>query len=289
MVNKLILGTVQFGINYGINNTDGKISKNNVSKILSHSYECGIFQLDTAASYGDSEQVIGEHLKEHKAQDFNVISKLYLKNQTLENSLRNSLERLNVKKLDTILFHSHSDYLIHKDDLFEFKVKYQDQLFSKIGVSVYTNLEVEDVIKDKNIDVVQAPFNILDNASKREETYRKVKNSGKLLHTRSAFLQGLIFKKADELQNEFKSLKSTFFSIEKLCIENNISINELALSYALSKSYIDGVLIGIDNLDQLKKNIQIARLQVPEIILKEIDKLFVLDNDILNPTTWNKN
>ena len=288
MFSKIILGTVQFGLNYGINNIGGKISKLDASKILNYSSQNEISFLDTAASYGDSENVIGEYLKENSDHKFRIISKLLLKNQTFEESIQTSLQKLQIKKIDTILFHSYDDYKINKENLSDYKMKYQNKLFDKIGVSLYTNKEVENVIEDENIDVVQVPFNILDNASKREVVYKKIKDSGKTLHTRSVFLQGLIFKKPNELQNEFEILIPYFKKIENLCFEYKISINELALSYVLSKKYIDGVLIGVDNLEQLKRNINIAKLKVSSTIFKEIDEMQIQNESILNPSNWNK-
>lgn len=288
MVNKIILGTVQFGINYGINNSSGKISTDNAWKILNYSNSNGITQLDTAAAYGDSEQVIGKYLKNNINKEFKIISKLFLKNQTLEDSLRSSIKKLNIKMLETILFHSHEDYLVHKNEIIDFNNEFKGRLFKNIGVSAYTNKEVEEIIKDECVDVVQMPFNILDNASKREETYMKIKSHGKKLHTRSVFLQGLIFKKVDELQSEFKVLQNAFLKIEKLCKEFKLTTNELALSYVLSKDYIDGVLIGVDSLDHLKNNISISGLKISQKLIEEIDNLNVADENILNPTNWIK-
>jgi hypothetical protein len=155
--------------------------------------------------------------------------------------------------------------------------------------STVDNIEVEGVINDSNIDVVQAPFNILDNASKREVTYIKVKKSGKILHARSVFLQGLIFKNSNNLKGEFSSLKPPLEYIEKLCKMYKLSINELALSYVLSKTYIDGVLIGIDNVNQLINNMEIAYYKIPDNLYNEIDNLVVQDINILNPKNWLKN
>ena len=288
MVNKIILGTVQFGINYGINNSSGKISTDNAWEILNYSNSNGINQLDTAAAYGDSEQVIGKYLKNNEDKEFKIISKLFLKNQTLEDSLRSSIKKLNVKMLETILFHSHDDYLIHKNEIIDFNTKFKGRLFKNIGVSAYTNKEVEEIIKDECVDIIQMPFNILDNASKREDTYKKIKKHEKKLHTRSVFLQGLIFKKVNELQGEFKVLQNAFLKIEKLCKEFNLTTNELALSYALSKDYIDGILIGVDSLDHLKNNIRISGLKISQKLIEEIDNLNIPDENILNPTSWIK-
>ena len=64
MYSKLMLGTVQFGMNYGVANTTGKPSFETVKAILKEAYDGGINALDTAPEYGDSEEVIGKALKE---------------------------------------------------------------------------------------------------------------------------------------------------------------------------------------------------------------------------------
>ena len=66
MSNKLILGTVQFGLKYGINNTIGKPKKNEVLNLLKFAYNSGIRVLDTAEAYGNAHQLIGNY---HKKQD----------------------------------------------------------------------------------------------------------------------------------------------------------------------------------------------------------------------------
>ena len=59
---KLAIGTVQFGMNYGIANNSGKINYNEAKSILEYAENVGADTLDTAIIYGDSESTLGEFL-----------------------------------------------------------------------------------------------------------------------------------------------------------------------------------------------------------------------------------
>ena len=72
MNSKLILGTVQFGLNYGINNTIGKMSEDKVFELLETAYDLGIRTLDTAEAYGNAHSVISNFHKQSKKR-FNII------------------------------------------------------------------------------------------------------------------------------------------------------------------------------------------------------------------------
>lgn len=60
MPSKLALGTVQFGLEYGINNQAGQVSPEAIARILSECRLHGVDTLDTARTYGTSEAVLGQ-------------------------------------------------------------------------------------------------------------------------------------------------------------------------------------------------------------------------------------
>ena len=62
-----ILGTAQFGLNYGISNNTGQIKENEVKKIIHYCNEVGITNFDTAQAYGNSEEILGSILNENAA------------------------------------------------------------------------------------------------------------------------------------------------------------------------------------------------------------------------------
>lgn len=285
---KLILGTVQLGLNYGINNSKGKPTREEAFAILKEANIQGIKYLDTAAAYGDSEEIIGSF---HEAcqKHFSILTKFHPKDDDQISTLVSSaLERLNVPVIETFFFHSYQDFKANPKMLEELESEVKVGRINKIGVSVYTNEEIEDLLNYKQVDVIQAPFNLLDNESKRAEIFERAKVSGKEIHTRSVFLQGLFFKDPESLSEKLSPLKEHLRKITALAKSANLSMASLALNYALSKNYIDGVLIGVDNVQQLKSNIKVLEHTLPLDIAEEIDQTEVYNTKLLNPAEWNK-
>ena len=211
MINKLILGTVQLGLEYGINNNEGKPSLQKSLNILNTAFDNGIGFLDTAESYGNSQEIIGEFHKQHPKKTFNVITKTtgdnLLNNEEVQKRISENLKVLNVNELYGYMFHNYesfnkSTHLLKELSLIKCqgKIKY-------LGISLYKNEELEDVITNYNdFDFIQIPFNLLDNATKRKSILERAKEKGIQIHTRSVFLQGLFFKESENLHNKIKEL-----------------------------------------------------------------------------------
>lgn len=285
MSNKLILGTVQFGLAYGVNNSAGQVTVEQSSAILEHAYTNGVTSLDTASSYGNSELVIGDYLAKNPEKNFDIITK-FSSQVDFGSSLESSLQKLKTEKISSILFHSFSHYAENKRELDYFIRKYKDVNVATIGVSVYTNEELEQLAQDDRINVVQLPFNILDNHLLRSEAMLELKSRGKTIHTRSAFLQGLIFMDDDKIPVKLSPLKEPLNFIKQLCDEHRLDIGHLALQYVLQKDYIDGVLIGVDSVTQLKQNLKWAEITIQQEVFRTIDTILIEDLNLLNPSKW---
>lgn len=282
MIDKLILGTVQFGLNYGINNTQGKPEKENVFQILSYAYERGIRYLDTAELYGNAHDLIGEFHKLYPAKKFEIITKFpHEFESSLDDKIYTYLDQLAVSHLHAILFHSFDSYVKHRSEL-----NGKINKVVKIGVSVYTNAQMEEVINDAIIDIIQLPFNLFDNKNLRGEFLKKAKEKNKIIHTRSAFLQGLFFMKKNSPNKIRVKLEKELDIISDISLKYSISIGSLALNYCLRQPQIDGVLIGVDSLAQLKENIEHAESNVSDEYMKEINAIRIDDIELLNPSLW---
>ena len=280
--NKLILGTVQFGLNYGINNSQGKPTKENVFQILNYAYEKGIRFLDTAELYGNAHELIGEYHKLNPDNKFNVITKFpHEFEDNLEIKINTYLDQLGVNHLHAILFHSFESYINYKAQLNK-KINNVTQ----IGVSVYTKEQMNEVIDDINIDIIQIPFNLFDNLNLRGELLIKAKSKNKIIHTRSVFLQGLFFMKKDNPNSIRIKLENEFNVIENISLKSSIPIGSIALNYCLIQANIDGVLIGVDSLQQLKENIAFAEDKIPNQYLDEINTIRIENIELLNPSMW---
>ncbi|MEX0967236.1 MAG: aldo/keto reductase [Bacteroidia bacterium] len=282
---RLILGTVQLGLAYGINNAGGKPSMSEAFSILKVAEDAGITHLDTAAAYGNSEAVIGNYIRQNGESRFRIITKLNGK-ADWQPSLQQSLTHLGVEKVDVLFFHTYQDYLKNSDHIDNLIKTEKDRSFSRLGVSVYTNEEMEALSGDDRISVIQAPFNLLDNDYHRSAAFEICKSQGKEIHTRSVFLQGLFFMPVSRIPARLQPVKPYVMELTGIANDLGIDVGALALQYALSKDYIDKVLVGVDGVAQLQKNLKWTQITVPEKAFQQIDKIEVADKDLLNPSKW---
>ncbi|MEE9361883.1 MAG: aldo/keto reductase [Cellulophaga sp.] len=290
MNNKLILGTVQLGLDYGINNTNGRPSISDSFDILNCAFDNGIRILDTAEGYGESQEVIGAFHKKFPNKIFNVISKISAatikNNEKVSTRIKNNLKILGVERLEGYMFHNFSS-LKENSLIYEQLIKAKrDGLIAKIGASLYGIDELREVTEKYDFDFVQLPFNMLDNENIRAESLREAKKRGIEIHTRSVFLQGLFFKETDEIPESLNLLVAHLKEIKSISLENEIEMQDMALSYATSRNYIDNVLIGVDSTEQLLLNLNANKQNLPLDVIKKINKIKVAEINLLNPFNW---
>ena len=288
MENKLILGTVQFGLDYGINNTTGKLGTNQVLELLKIAYDHGIRILDTAEVYGNAHETIGDFHKKNGNSKFKIITKFpdVIRNNSINEIVLDYIKQLAVNSIEVLMFHSFESFKTNYkalDSLVELKSK---GYVNNIGVSVYTNDHLKQLLNEDLITVIQLPFNMLDNFNLRGDLLSQLKKKGKLIHTRSAFLQGLFFKNTNEKTPIVQKLKTELEILNQIIIESNCSKEELALSYCLHQENIDNVIIGVDSVFQLNANIKAASYEIGQDVIKVINNIKVKDLDLLNPSLW---
>ncbi len=285
-MNKIALGTVQFGVDYGINNKRGKIHPGEVFKILDKAAKAGIDTLDTAHSYGDSERVIGDFIRAGE-NSFKIVSKLPVHaTGKVEEIFKDSLDRLGVPVLYGYLVHSFEAY--KKDErvwgeLEELRAKGR---VKKIGFSLYLPSELEGLLqKNLVIDTIQIPFSVFD---QRFGAYLpEMKKRGIEIHARSVFLQGLVFKDSAELDGYFEKISDKIESLNSLSAKCGISIASLCINFATANKYIDKVVIGVDSLENLIEIINVSQDQfLPGDVIFEILNMRIDDENILLPFKW---
>ena len=288
MNSKLILGTVQFGLKYGINNTIGKLKKDEVLSLLKVAYNSGIRVLDTAEAYGNAHQLIGNYHKEQNNFKFKIITKFphQIEHNLIKSKVIEYLDLMNVNTLDVMMFHSFDSFKTNYNALKTLNELKSDGLIKNIGVSVYTNAQLKSLLNEDLITVVQLPFNLLDNFNVRGDLINQLKIKGKTIHTRSAFLQGLFFKNTFDDISIVQALKPHLKTLNKITKKQGCSMEELALSYCIKQNNIDNVIIGVDSISQLNANIKAAAYEVNEESFKCIDNIYVKNLDLLNPSLW---
>ena len=283
---KLFLGTVQFGLDYGINNALGKPKEAEVFDILNHSFSSNIKTLDTADAYGNASNLIGKFISESK-KVFDVNTKFSNNNSmSIASQLQNSLLALKCENIDVYFYHKFSNFIDFPNSKYELLELKETKRINKIGISIYTNQEFETAINTDFIDVIQIPFNVLDNQNLRGELIDYAKQNNKTIQVRSVFLQGLFFKPINLLSEYFAPLKKYILQLQHIAKENNIATEALALSYVLSNNKIDKVLIGVDSLQHLKTNLLHAQTKISPQIIAEINAIKVVENELLNPQNW---
>lgn len=202
-VQKLIIGTVQFGLPYGISNNQGQVSRIEGSRILSLAHQVGINMLDTAIVYGDSETVLGQL----SVNDWKIITKLpeipsWIKTDDipswLNSQVTGSLSRLRVSALHGLLLHRPAQLASPAGQtLYRALIAQRESgRVKKIGVSIYGPDELEQMPPSMLFDIVQAPVNILDTRMIRSGWASRLAADGCELHARSIFLQGLLLMPA---------------------------------------------------------------------------------------------
>ncbi|WP_293302817.1 aldo/keto reductase [Pedobacter sp. UBA4863] len=285
---KIILGTVQFGQKYGVNNVSKKPNQREVDDMLKLAFNSGIKCLDTAEAYGNAQQVIGKFHKANPTIIFDVIAKLpHVIDSDISIKVDQYLKELRVSRLKVMLFHSFDTYYRGKEFMEQLVALKNQVKIEYIGVSVYTNEQAVAVINDDNVDVIQIPFNLFDNENQRGDLLREAKKKGKIVHTRSVFLQGLFFSDINDNREIVKQLQGSLNTIRELSEQTKVSLQQIALNYCLMQDYIDQILIGVDNISQLQQNIEDLNFCLSDDLVSDINQIQIENSDLLNPSKWN--
>ena len=280
-MNKIALGTVQFGLDYGITNHDGQVPVGEVKNILDYTKNKGIDTLDTASGYGNSEQVLGEL----GVTNYRIITKTTpLKNGVdgVIKGFHQSLDSLNIGQVAGLLIHNIDDTkdkrfgeLFHKLN----KLK-EEGMIKKIGFSTYTPDQVDFLLENFDFDLIQVPFNVFDTRLVEGEQLKALKKKNIEIHARSVFLQGVLLS-FDSLSDYFSTWDAQFEQYQGLVREKELSLLEYALNFALNTQELDKILIGVDSVNQLT--------DIVNAFKSDVDlKAFKIDDiNLLNPNLWN--
>ncbi len=282
----LVLGTAQFGLDYGISNKNGKIIQDEVNSILSFAHSNGINILDTASAYGDSETVLGTAIQELDIP-FNIVTK-YPANQSMSPLcwIDKSLQFLNKKKIYGYLFHSYATFQEHPEYLEDFIKLKEDGRIEKIGFSLYYPLEAEYIINN-NIpcDIVQVPYNIFD---RRFAVLFPLLKARKIdIHIRSVFLQGLFFIQPENINTYFSTAKDKLIEIHKFAHNTGLDISSVCFGYVNQNKNIDKIVIGVDSLNNLINNINAFKvIRESKFDYSAFESLSIEDERIILPFNW---
>lgn len=253
MAPQLCLGTVQFGLPYGITNIAGQVSESEVLRILALAAQKGIELLDTAQAYGSAESVLGNCWP--VAMRRRLISKLsaHTHPDGWENAFQSSLNRLQSDHLDGFLLHRSADLLgPQAERLLEWLESLRERgLVKRLGVSIYDASELEGLPLDR-LQLVQLPLSLYDQRLLLNGTVDQLKSAGLAVHARSLLLQGLLLKPADQwplfLSPEFRQHHR---QLMQHLAERGLSLLDAALAFARSCDGLEAVLVGVLSAEEL--------------------------------------
>jgi len=283
---KLALGTAQFGLKYGISNQKGQITLSDAKDILDTARELGINMLDTASAYGKSESFLGEL----NSSDFQIVTKAppHIKQgvsmeKWLKSQLNISLKNLRSTSLYGFLLHRAN--MIHSGTVKEINKMVNEArdsgLIKKFGVSVYNPEELDAIIHIKEIQLVQAPFNLLDRRLEKSGWLQRLYDNGIEVHLRSVFLQGLLLLKNSLLPPQFMQWRGIFRSWEDWLEKSESDAIQTCLA-GVNDRRVSRVVIGVESARQLRQ-VADAALFASQSAFPD---LTCNDLNLINPVNW---
>ena len=283
---KLVVGSAQLGMNYGLFNNK-KISGKEFKKIEKLVLKSKINFIDTARNYGDSEKIIGNS----KLNNLCIITKIKLpknKNINVKNwvvkEISESLSQLKIKKIYGVLIHNYKDLLGKhgKNFLLALHELKKKKIIKKIGISIYESKEIKKIWKFWKPDLIQVPFNPLDNRILDSGWVDILKKNNVKIFVRSIFLQGLLINEDSSfrINKKYKNLLNKF---KNWCYKNNISLLQACLHFVKQFKNIDYIVVGFNSYNQLKEIIDF--FQKKQIIIPR--KFSTNKISLIDPRKWN--
>ncbi len=297
LINKLVLGTVQFGLNYGINNPDGKPLKSQSLAILDLAYKQGVRIFDTANAYGEAEEILGEFMEKRDLKDkVQIITKLKpnIINTAHESSyniildnLTVSLTRLKREYVDAYLFHSPT-YIKDKRLVKHLCRIKSNGLIKNMGVSIYDEEDALYAVNLKEVDYIQIPYNILDQRLSKTSFFDIAKKNSKTIFARSTFLQGLLLMPEHTIPSHLNDVKKYLNELDEVIGKYNLSRVQAALLFSIQNKHIDYVVFGVDNINQLEELIEIVKANNDcQDFIEEIKNKFInIEKHLICPSLW---
>ena len=285
---RIALGTAQFGMSYGLANRRGQVPSQEVKEILAWAKLSAIDTIDTAIAYGESEM----HLGLGGVTDFKVVTKLPLVPSDCRDVVSwakahvlNSLQRLGISCLHGLLLHNVEQLSGPHGaaPAVALQLLRDAGYVKKIGISIYSPADIELATSVCTLDLVQAPFNLLDRRLLESGWLDKLSKQGVEVHVRSAFLQGLLLMSASEVPARFSPWSKLFTIWHRWLIDHpETAAAHACLDFVYAHPQIDRVVVGVDSLHQLKQIVSLSG--VP--LRAELPNLSCTDEMLINPSNW---
>lgn len=294
------LGAVQLGMTYGLSANNQKPSEEDAFALLERMMELGVDNIDTANNYGDSEAVIGRWMAQRRAAGKElpwIVTKIGPLKHGSYDILRDDMlyqtegcqQKLGMKTIDCLMLHNCEDYLNDRDNVRKImeELKSQDA-YTYSAVSAYSRHDY-GVLAESGLDGIQIPLNVFDWSQIDNGGIEKLKEAGMMIFARSTYLQGLIFRKPEDVDPRMAFCVPYVAKFHELCQEFGMEPAVLALSFALSVPGVTTAVLGVRNIRQLESNCQIMDKAV-QLTAEQMEKIhaafYNTDPRVTNPGVW---
>ena len=286
---KIGLGTVQFGMEYGLGASRGQVRPEEVRSLLDVARRFEIGLLDTARAYGSAEEVLGKNL--HGPEDFQIVTKIAPQRgkpsyETARSSFSASLSALGVNRVYGVLAHHAKDLLAPSGrELWRFlRDQRESGRVQRVGASVYTSEEIDLLLERFDIEIIQVPLSVFDQRLIKSGHLARLKDRGVEIHARSLFLQGLVLKDVADVPSYFGAAKGVLKAWEKDIHAAGANKVSGALAFAESLGLIDYAILGVTSTAELVANVE-ALAETDKISMR-FGQYSIDDEAILMPGNW---
>ena len=287
MKNRIILGSANFDHIYGVKKNI--IKKNEIKKLFDLAFKKKVRTIDTSPTYSHSEKIIGV-LNNNRFKIISKIPKLpkNIKKKNIQKWLNTivttSLKNLKIKKFECLLVHN-SESLLTKNGSEIYKsiknIKTKG-LTKKIGVSIYDFDVLEKILNKFKFNLIQAPFNVLDQRLVEKERLIKLKKQNIEVHVRSIFLQGILLLKKNLLSKELKSFNKELIVWKNWLKKNKLNALQVCLLHVLNHNKLDGIVVGCDSKNQLSEILKVKKIK-NNISLAGLN---IRNKKLIDPRKW---
>ena len=299
---QLVLGSVQLGLAYGAANRTGKPSHPAALRLLQRAADAGVTSFDTARTYGDAEERLGDALKGRKVRTTTKLAPLsdLAPNSSrdtvraeVDKSIADSQRALKRDVLDCVLLHRAAHRTAFDGAIWRrLKEHLVQGTIASLGVSVQNPDEARESLGDFSVRHLQLPFNVLDWRWGSAGVIAEIaKRKDVTVHARSVFLQGVLAANDASVWPRIAGVDApaivAWLNGQPRAFGCD-SVADLCLRYVRGQDWIDGVVIGMETEDQLDANLALiarAPLSLQDCGLIEERRPHV-PVALLDPSQW---
>ncbi|HEV3069834.1 MAG TPA: aldo/keto reductase [Solirubrobacteraceae bacterium] len=289
---RLVLGTAQLGMPYGVANRHGQPSAGEAAAILDRALLGGIRHLDTATDYGDAESLIGRYLRGREQNaGVTVVTKLRIEDGSgpagVCVALAASQRRLGAAP-GVALLHDAS-LLGHWEGPVgdTLRTCRAEGRVGAIGISVYTPEQFEIALELTDINVVQAPFSVLDRRLEQAGLLVRAQARGVRVMLRSVLLQGMLTLERADYPKWLKPIAAPLFLWHELCARHEVAPQIAALRFVIERTEPAMIVVGCESTGQIEELLEAANgPDLPADLVGELEALATSDTRLIDPTNW---